>query len=874
MQTPQQVAQSIPRTQGKVPPNGAATRTSTRVGFATLPADAQCSLVGFAAIASIAIIIIAPGVAWTPPAVVWLLVALVVTTILAACKIHLSLPKQAVSLDIAPIAFAQVVLCRDGIATGVLAAAIAAAYGAIIGSLMNRRRDPNTGRHVPISLYRVTFNVSNCVVSALVAGATYGTTYHWLGDRLQEILPGGSLAVHNALLIPCLGLWVTAYFVVNTFAFATAVALSVFPPNRPRILPLWEEHCAWTWPGYLGAAALAGLMLALEQRGPGWALLPLPLIYCAHSAIQTQATRLQEREESLRELNRTMESVMASLATTIEAKDTHTRMHVQRVQLISMLLAEAVGVRDEELEAIRLASLVHDVGKIAIPERILTKPDKLTKEEFQRMQEHVVVGAMILEPVQFRFPVVAYVESHHERWDGNGYPHRLKGADIPIGGRIITIADTFDALTSDRPYRKAIPLADAIEMMIKQRGTQFDPTLLDKFVEIAPQVLEALEQLALQEGEVGTAPNTGTGMLPDQFYEHIARARSDDLLATFELVERIFQDPTPSGYARALELLKGSIPWDAAVILQLDESESELIPSVAVGLCADDLLRMRLRVGDGISGRVAQKREPLVNQPAIRDVGPVLDLLSNVELTHTLSVPVIYQDRAIAVITLYSSAYEIYQDHHVACLTALAQHLAPELYASRTSRDLPMPVLLDPTTGLFTMRALVLRLEDRLREAHEKERPMTLISLDLGETHRRAERERAGLGDELVGEVARILRESGRRDDIACRNGVADFLVLLENSGVSDAEVFVARVMESVALLCAKHEIRAIFQLGMALFPEQGASFAKLVARAAQSATRHEARLAPLSDGNPFVITRWDGATLQCETPPIGGGRA
>ena len=804
----------------------------------------------------------------------WLLVALVVTTILAACKIHLSLPKQAVSLDIAPIAFAQVVLGREGIATGVLAAAIAAAFGAIIGSLMNRRREPKTGRYVPISLYRVTFNVSNCVMSALVAGAAYATAQYWLGGRLVGSPPGDSLAQYNAWLVPSLGLWVVAYFAVNTFAFATAVALSTFPPNRPRIIALWQEHCAWTWPGYLGAAALAGLMLALEQRGPGWALLPLPLIYCAHSAIQTQAKRLQEREESLRELNRTMESVMASLATTIEAKDTHTRMHVQRVQRISMLLAEAVGVRDGELEAIRLASLVHDVGKIAIPERILTKPDKLTKEEFQRMQEHVVVGAMILEPVQFRFPVVAYVESHHERWDGNGYPHRLKGADIPIGGRIITIADTFDALTSDRPYRKSIPLADAIEMMIKQRGTQFDPTLLDKFVEIASQVLEALEQLALQEGEVGTAPNAGFGMLPDQFYDHIARARSDDLLATFELVERIFQDPTPSGYARALELLKGSIPWDAAVILQLDESESELIPSVAVGLCADDLLRMRLRVGDGISGRVAQKREPLVNQPAIRDVGPVLDLLSNVELTHTLSVPVIYQDRAIAVITLYSSAYEIYQDHHVACLTALAQHLAPELYASRTSRDLPIPVLLDPTTGLFTMRALVLRLDDRLREAHEKERPMTLISLDLGETHRRAERERAGLGDELVRDVARILHESGRRGDIACRNGVADFLVLLENSGVSDAEAFVARVMESVAVLCAKQEIRAILQLGMALFPEQGASFSKLVARAALSATRHEATLAPASDGVPFLSTCGVGTTSQCESLPIDGTRA
>ncbi|HKP59355.1 MAG TPA: HD-GYP domain-containing protein, partial [Polyangiales bacterium] len=157
--------------------------------------------------------------------------------------------------------------------------------------------------------------------------------------------------------------------------------------------------------------------------------------------------------------------------------------HIRRVQVYTIELAKLLGVKDErQLKAIEAAALLHDMGKLAIPEHILNKPGKLTAAEFEKMKRHAPIGAEILSSIEFPYPVVPIVRHHHENWDGTGYPDRLKGEEIPLGARLLSVVDCFDALTSDRPYRRRMTDEQALAILKDRRGVMYDPAVVDAFV--------------------------------------------------------------------------------------------------------------------------------------------------------------------------------------------------------------------------------------------------------------------------------------------------------------------------------------------------------------------------------------------------------
>src|SRR5207244_1150213 len=152
--------------------------------------------------------------------------------------------------------------------------------------------------------------------------------------------------------------------------------------------------------------------------------------------------------------------------------------HLCRVQLYALEIGKELGLSEDEIQALRAAAVLHDIGKLAVPEHIISKPGRLSPEEFEKMKIHPVVGAEILERVEFPYPVVPIVRSHHEKWDGTGYPDGLKGEEIPIGARILSAVDTLDALASDRQYRRALPLDQAMAEVAKLSGKSFDPQVV------------------------------------------------------------------------------------------------------------------------------------------------------------------------------------------------------------------------------------------------------------------------------------------------------------------------------------------------------------------------------------------------------------
>jgi putative nucleotidyltransferase with HDIG domain len=181
-------------------------------------------------------------------------------------------------------------------------------------------------------------------------------------------------------------------------------------------------------------------------------------------------------------LEDTFWSIIRSLAEAIDAKDSYTRGHSDRVADYAEALARRLKLEEEVLNAVRCAGYLHDTGKIGIPDAILNKPGRLTEEEYSHIMSHPVLSHKIIEPVEFPYDVKPLVRHHHERIDGCGYPDGLKGDDIPLGARIIGIADAFEAMTSDRPYRKALSFQDAALELKRCAGSQFDAALVDEFL--------------------------------------------------------------------------------------------------------------------------------------------------------------------------------------------------------------------------------------------------------------------------------------------------------------------------------------------------------------------------------------------------------
>ena len=224
--------------------------------------------------------------------------------------------------------------------------------------------------------------------------------------------------------------------------------------------------------------AIAG-MLTLPL--PTWqsALIVLPMFGLLYRSCNWYLSLLMDNRQHVEEIGALHLRTIEALALAIEAKDFTTHDHLQRVRVYALEIGRELGLSDPELEGLRAAALLHDIGKLAVPEHIISKPGKLTPEEFEKMKIHPVVGAEILERVQFPYPVVPIVRAHHEKWDGTGYPDGLKGEEIPLGARILAAADCLDALASDRQYRRALPLHKAMAIVASEAGSCFDPRVVE-----------------------------------------------------------------------------------------------------------------------------------------------------------------------------------------------------------------------------------------------------------------------------------------------------------------------------------------------------------------------------------------------------------
>jgi putative nucleotidyltransferase with HDIG domain len=327
----------------------------------------------------------------------------------------------------------------------------------------------------------------------------------WLGAnciQLAGLPPAASLPKGVSLALPRLigplVLFTLVYFAFNSGLVAIAIGLA----KRTSPYRVWQQHFAWLSLNYFGGASISSLLVVVYSKEQVWTFIAVvvPLLIILYMTFRASMARVADANHHISELNQLYLATVHTLAAAIDAKDQVTHGHINRVQNYARQLALAVGVKNEvQLKAIQAAAVLHDTGKIAIPEAILNKPGPLTPEEFAVMKQHANIGADIVSSVNFPYPVEPIVRFHHENWDGSGYPNGLVGTAIPIGARILAVVDCFDALTSDRPYRRKLADEEAVAILSARRGVMYDPLVVDAFLRLHAQQLHSERAVQLPQ---------------------------------------------------------------------------------------------------------------------------------------------------------------------------------------------------------------------------------------------------------------------------------------------------------------------------------------------------------------------------------------
>ena len=495
------------------------------------------------------------------------------------------------------------------------------------------------------SVRQLLFNTTSPAIALWSGAQVYSLLSH------QNAAPG-VLAPDATMIVALAGL-ATVYFLLNSGLLATAVALS----KGVSAFAIWREHFAIISLNYFAAASAAFFLIVLVRYlGAPAVAAVLPLILVCYLAMRSSLGRVDDAQRHLARVNQLYLSTVSALSTAIEAKDGVTSDHIHRVQAYAMGLARGLNVTDPAtLQAIEAAALLHDTGKLGIPEHILNKPGRLTPAEFDTMKSHVTLGADILSAIDFPYPVVPIVRAHHENWDGTGYPAGLRGEDIPIGARILSVVDCFDALVSDRPYRPAMSAAAAVEIIRERRGTMYDPLVVDTFLRIYQDIPiptpQPQMQAAMRSLRQGVTKPSHEQPAASALLRPMAGAVSDDLLGFVSLARLASGSPAVRDIgAFAWSQLRHVAPGATLALFTVDESRTSVVSRYIAGAAADRVPAMTIRVGERITGWVAANSRPMADANAALDLGTGFEDA----LRFALSMPLVAERDVVGVLTLYS----------------------------------------------------------------------------------------------------------------------------------------------------------------------------------------------------------------------------
>ncbi|MDZ4799255.1 MAG: diguanylate cyclase [Bryobacteraceae bacterium] len=648
---------------------------------------------------------------------------------------------------------------------------------------------------------QVAFNVSVLAVATSVSAMLF----HWeLARRL----------IHEDALL--LGLVTGIYFFTNTFPVAVVISLT----EKKPMIALWRECYFWTFPYYLiGSAIVAGLHLAVGTAGWQVALIALPFGYVVYRSYGLYLGRLEVEKQHAQQMASLHLRTIEALALAIEAKDHTTNEHLQRVSIYAEAIGLEMGLSESDRNALRAAALLHDIGKLAVPEHIISKPGRLTPEEFEKMKIHPLVGAEILERVQFPYPVVPIVAAHHEKWDGTGYPYGLRGEDIPIGARILSAVDCLDALSSDRQYRKAFSLETSMRMVREQSGISYDPRVveilerrhleLEKVARSAPIEELKLHQkdaridrgdqpgagLAKHQARTATVSGPGETAHPD-FLTSIAAARNE-AQSLFELSQALGSSLSLGDTFTMLgQRLHSLVPHDGMAVYLI--SDDGLRAAHASGVDAALFERLAIPHGEGLSGWVASNGRPILNGNPSVEPGYLDDVDSFSTLRSALAVPLDGLKGRVGVLALYARGKDAFTQDHLRILLAVSSKLSLVVENGLRFQAAEDQSAIDHLTGLPNGRTLFVQLEREVSSCQHSAEPLSVLLCDLDGFKRVNDVYGHLEGNRVLREVAVLIRGTCRNQDTVARMGGDEFVVVMPGADVVAAARLRQRIQSAV----------------------------------------------------------------------------
>jgi diguanylate cyclase (GGDEF)-like protein/putative nucleotidyltransferase with HDIG domain len=561
-------------------------------------------------------------------------------------------------------------------------------------------------------------------------------------------------------------------------------------------------------------------------------------------------SRLTVKMRETEELSRIHFATAEALATAIDAKDQTTHCHVRRLQIYAVGLGEVLGLSKSEIAALQAGALLHDIGKLAVPAHIINKPGRLTAAEFDKMKIHTTVGAQILSRVNFPYPVTPIVRHHHEQWDGLGYPDGLKGEQIPITARVISVVDSFDSIREDRPFRRGMTRDEAIGFLLRGSGNHFDPRVVELFIRDLPrfesqitaaglpqQVLTQAvhEPFALAEVDMAQTRERGCYIAYDQI-----KSAHQEVYALYEIARTFGSSLDVRNTVEVLVDKVGHvIPFDTCVVYLYDEAKGYATPAHVAGRNAQLLATKCVAPGEGVTGFALANRSP------VNRLHPSLDLAGldiEREYRSMASLPLFKEETLLGALSVYSVELEQYTDDHMRLLETVTRLASDALSNAVHHAEAESNALTDPLTGLPNARYLALRFDEEASRARRNARPFQVVMLDLDDFKIVNDTFGHKVGDKMLREMGRIIHAQLREYDFLARYAGDEFVAIVQELVGNQVEDLTSRIETAVSEFSlhvrGQGQARVGISVGTATYGVEGATLDQLLVAADQAMYR------------------------------------
>jgi diguanylate cyclase (GGDEF)-like protein/putative nucleotidyltransferase with HDIG domain len=645
------------------------------------------------------------------------------------------------------------------------------------------------------------------------------------------------------ILIAPLFVAAAVHFIVNSSLLSIILGLRY----KKSIKQHWMDNQLWTGVTYFPLiTATIFLYICVKQVGWFGVIVAVPVLGIIYFSYSQYNKNVEEKMRKIEEMNELHLSIVQALALSIDAKDNTTADHVQRVKIYGRGMARLFTLSELEIQAIEAGAMLHDVGKLAVPDYIINKPGKLTPAEFEKMKIHTVIGADILSQVKFPYPVVPVVRHHHERWDGKGYPDGIKGEEIPITARILSVVDCFDAVRETRQYRGAMTREQAINMLKEDAGTAFDPQIVNVFLENLPEFEVEIAERNLTQREFMEADtfvaqfDSATIKTPSvlqkqgyrQTLEKISEAHRE-LVMLYEIAQTVGSSLSlRDTLTILLERVQSIVPATTSVVLLKDKGGERLKVASARGTHAEAFYSHTISSRTGIAGWVYAKNEPEYNADPQIDFA-ALKVETGLPYSTSVVVPLSKDDYVIGVLALYSANLEKYSLEHIRLVESIARLASDAVLNSLNHEEMEVTAFTDRLTGLPNLRSILDAFENETNRALRHNETFTVLMMDLDDFKQINDTYGHQVGDRFLKEISRIINGQMRGCDFFGRYAGDEFIALLPRTTKEEAFAMMTRIKHAVENFVMIIEngctSRAGVSIGMAEFKLDGMTLEELM---------------------------------------------